>query len=76
MEEQIREMIWRNKPSQKIAAEEIAIMMYTFIVWKDEKVGLPNRNGIYLYWENHFSINGLFEYWFKNIYRNETDSSR
>jgi hypothetical protein len=48
-------------------AKEITIIMAQFIEWKDNNVGAANKNGKYLYWEDHFDLNGLFNYWILNI---------
>jgi hypothetical protein len=38
-----------------------------FLLWKEEAVGRRNKSGVYLYWEDHYTLNELFDYWLKNI---------
>lgn len=49
-------------------SKKITSHVMGFIEWKDKNVGLPNRNGVYLYWEDHLTINGLYDYWIKNVH--------
>ena len=37
-----------------------------FLLWKEEAVGRRNKSGVYLYWEDHYTLDELFDYW-KNI---------
>ena len=70
MYEQILKIILsvdRDDVSPAADAKEIAEMMKEFIEWKDKHTGLPNKSGMYLYWEDHYSICTLFDYWFKNV---------
>jgi hypothetical protein len=69
MKEQLLKIILDNgwTDGDHIVGKEIETFVFEFIEWKDKDVGNPNRNGLYLYWEDHFTLLGLFDYWFKNI---------
>lgn len=53
--------------AKKDTAKEITTIFNAFILWKDKTVGLPNKNGLYLYWEEHYTIETLFQFWHTNI---------
>ena len=44
-------------------------LFFEFIKWKDFVIGLPNKNGLYLYWEDHFTLEQLCNYWLVYIYK-------
>ena len=78
MEERLLEYLkdWlSNEPmTDEIAltqvAKEIAGHFREFIEWKDANVGLPGRRtGLFLYWEDRFNLDGLYQYWLTNIYK-------
>jgi hypothetical protein len=49
--------------------DNITILFFEFIKWKDKNVGNPNKNGKYLYWEQHFTLEDLCNYWIIYIYK-------
>jgi hypothetical protein len=67
MEEQIQKIIENynglRKPYSKTMASEITTHVMEFIAWKDKHVGTPNKNGTYLYYEDHFDLDDLYNYW-------------
>jgi hypothetical protein len=65
MEEQILEILKENYFEE--IPKEIASLFTRFIEWKDNYAGTPNKNGVYLYWEDHFDIDELFIYWIRTI---------
>ena len=48
-------------------AEEITSNFNKYMEWKDKNIGKPNKKGLYLYWEDHFTLNSLFNYWLTNV---------
>ena len=68
MEDEILILLFKNDDCKSDAARDVADMILSFIEWKDSEVGLYNkRSGLYLYWEDYYTISTLFEYWFKYI---------
>jgi hypothetical protein len=41
----------------------VPTLFFDFIKWKDEYVGNPNSVGNYLYWEDHYTLEELCNYW-------------
>jgi hypothetical protein len=60
-----------RKPLVELAKELNSLFddMYEeeFVKWKDKEVGNPNRNGLYLYWEDHFTLDELFKFWEEEV---------
>jgi len=40
---------------------------YEFIEWKEKNAIYNVKTNLYLYWEDKFSLEKLFEYWKRNI---------
>ena len=43
--------------------KEIIHLFFEFMKWKEEHANSPNKRGKYLYWEEHFSLEELCDYW-------------
>ena len=51
----------------KSAASEIASMMTEFLIWKEQNFPKSNSNDKYLLWEDHLTLDELFQYWLKEF---------
>ena len=49
------------------ATKRVITLFSEFIKWKDKHVGTPNDMGNYLYWEDHFTLEELCNYWITYI---------
>ena len=57
--------------STRECANQIENIMFNFILWKEDNVGKRNQNDLYLYWEDHYNLLTLFEYWIKHVFQPE-----
>jgi hypothetical protein len=48
-------------------AEKITAHVFEFIHWMEQNVTFNPKTLKYLYWEDHYTAETLYEYWLNNI---------